>query len=109
MNPLGSWRPRSDRPAKTSPAAQPSVRWASRATSSAARARPMEPFSRTAASSPVNCSSAARSSASSPRARSRARESGGSSRVDSTTCTAAGSWSRNKPRVWWQIGSVIRW
>ena len=74
MKPLGSGRPRSDRPARTSPAAQPSVRSASRATSSAASARPIEPFSSSEASSSVNCNSPTRSSASSPRARILAKE-----------------------------------
>jgi hypothetical protein len=50
-----------------------------------------------------------RTSVSSPLARSRARGSGGSTRVDSTTWTLAGRWSMNNPSVWWQVELLIRW
>ena len=61
------------------------------------------------ASALVKPSSAMRSSTSSPQARSRARASGGSTRVATIRCTLAGRWSTKNPRLAWhtRVGDQV--
>ncbi len=70
------------------------VRASNVAMSAAVRSRPIEPFRYSAASSAVKRRSAARISASSPRARKRANGRGGSDRLVTTSCTRSGRFSR---------------
>src|SRR4028119_1468271 len=98
MNPLTSSRPRIESAASWSPAIQPSVRVSNAAMSSSERFRPITPLRNSAASEGAKRKSAARSSASWPRARNRARGRFGSSRVAMTRCIRGGRGSSTKAR-----------
>ena len=77
------------------PAGQPSVRATSSSTSAAASPSASRPLRNSSASGGVNRNSSARSSSSCPRARRAPSGSAGSVRVESTTCTVAGTCSTN--------------
>ena len=109
MNPLGSGRPRRDRPGQDQPGRPALGPLGQPGHVLGRQASPIEPFSSSAVSLTGELQLAHPQLGQLPLARIRASGSGGSSRVDSTTWTSAGRWSRNQPRVWWQIASVIRW
>ena len=81
------------------PAGQPSVRATSRSTSPGSSSSASRPLRNSPASAGVKRRSSARSSSSSPWARSAASGSAGSARVESTSCVDAGRWSTNHATV----------
>ena len=82
-----SGMPRSESAASWRPAIQPSVRSSSASTSAAVRSSPITWLRNSRASAGVKRRSAARTSVSCPRLRSRASGSGGSERVAITRCS----------------------
>ena len=103
----GSSLRRSDQPARTSPAAHPSVR--RHRCSTCPASRPCAAPSRAAASASWKRRSSARISTIRPRTRSRPSRSGGSIRVPTTRVTCGGSRSRSRVRPAWTLGSSTRW
>ena len=111
-NPATSSWPRSDNPASRSPAAHPSVRSASAATAASGNSMPgpaATPASSPAASPAVNRRSAARTSASCPRARNRASGIGGSARLARTTPSPGGRCSSKNPSDAWTGAQCTTW
>ena len=106
MNPAASSRPCIDSAASCSAAIHPSVRPSSAATSAAVSCRPITSLRYAAASSGVNRRSAARTSTSSPRARSRASGSGGSARLAITRCSRGGRWSSRNAIASWIVAGL---
>ena len=109
MKPETSFRSRMESAASCNPVIQPSVRSSSVATSSADSSSPITPFKKAAASSGVNASSAAPSSAIWLRARSLESGRGGSMRLEMTRCTPSGRCSSRIETIRCTLSESIRW